>query len=83
MKRFLGLFLCLVMFISVLSACSGTNQKELDELYNELMKKSPEEIKLDSNIAVKAVRNLIWEEYKEKERKDPERVEEITKKAIT
>ncbi len=83
MKRFLTLALSAIMLITLISACSGPNQKDLDALYEELMKKNPEEITLDSNTAVKAVRNLVWESYKEAERKDPERVAEITQKAIT
>ncbi len=60
MKRILAIVLCAVMLITLISACSGQNQKDLDALYEELMKKEPEEIKLDSNTAVKAVRNLVW-----------------------
>jgi hypothetical protein len=83
MKRFLTLALSAIMLITLISACSGPNQKDLDALYEELMKKTPEEITLDSNTAVRAVRDLVWESYKEAERKDPERVAEITQKAIT
>ena len=81
MKRFLILVLCVIM-IAAIASCSGNNEED-EALYNELMTKTSSEITLNSNTAVRAARNLAWNEYKEAQRKDPQRVSEITKKSIT
>jgi len=82
MKRIISILICAFIVTAALSACS--EKSEFDEtLYEELMKKTSSEITLDSNTAVRAARNLAWSEYKEEQRKDPQRVSEITQKSIT
>ncbi len=85
MKRVNIVFSLLLVFVLVLSSCSDSEKKSFidEELYEELMTKTSSEIVLDSNTAVKAAGDLAWKEYQATERRDEQRVAEITQKAIT
>jgi len=83
MKKINLILSLLLAFVFVLSSCSGESEEEkLNALYEELILKPSSEITLDSNTAVKAMRNVLWEEFREVERRDEARVSEITQKAI-
>lgn len=81
-KTLIALALILAFSISLMYGCSGKDEQTesvvIDEaLYEQLIQKDSDSIVLDSNTAVKAAREVVWEEYKKVEKKNETRIGEI------
>ena len=84
MRKISFILSIIMLCCCVLASCSsGPSEEELKAMYDELLAKPSSEITMDSNLAIKAAREVAWNEFMAVERREESRVTEMAEKAIT